>query len=388
MMALVERALAHFQSRTTDQAEAPHPIPIAAYVDAERYQQERQRIFKTLPLAVALSLELPDPGSYKALTVLETPLLLVRGDDGAVRVFLNVCRHRGARLCPDGRDKSRVFACPYHAWTYDRQGRLIGRYAADTFGAVDVDALGLVELPAAERCGLVWTILDSPARGGPVVPLDVDAWLGAFADELDTLRLEDWHLYEQREIAGPGWKVTMDGYLEVYHHNFLHGDTVGALTVGNLLVLDTFGPHQRLTFGRKSLESLADLPKQEWQPEKHVRLIHSCFPNLSISGILGDHCLVSQIFPGPSSDTTRTVQSVLAASKPDSQAAREAAENFSAMVLQAVRDEDYPVGFGIQAGLASGANSHFILGRNELAVQNYHWWVARFMDSEGVGWAV
>jgi len=46
------------------------------------------------------------------------------------------------------------------------------------------------------------------------------------------------------------------------------------------------------------------------------------------------------------------------------------------------------VGFGIQAGLASGANSHFILGRNELAVQNYHWWVARFMDSEGVGWAV
>ena len=152
------------------------------------------------------------------------------------------------------------------------------------------------------------------------------------------------------------------------------------MTVGNLMVLDTFGPHQRLTFGRKTLGELSAQDRKDWQPDEHVRLIHSCFPNLSISGILGDHCLVSQIFPGPEPDSTVTIQTVLAAREPKTDAEREQTETFSRMVLSAVRDEDYPVGFDIQAGITSGANDHFVYGRNEAAVQNYHTWVARFMS--------
>ena len=82
---------------------------------------------------------------------------------------------------------------------------------------------------------------------------------------------------------------------------------------GNLLVLDTYGPHQRLTFGRKTLAELVDQPEAEWEVDKHIRLIHNCFPNLSVSGILGDHCLVSQIFPGPTPTSTVTRQTVLVA---------------------------------------------------------------------------
>ena len=307
LMQLARRALRHYQDGTTDQADAPMHMPVDAYADVARYARERQRIFKLLPLALALTVELPGTGDYKAMTVLDTPVLMVRGDDGRVRAFLNVCRHRGAKVCADGSASARVFACPYHAWTYDNRGKLIGRYGAESFGEVDEDALGLVELCCAERCGLVWVSLT------PGDVFDIDQWLGEFAAELETLDLDQWWVFEQRDIPGPGWKVTMDGYLEAYHHNLVHQGTVGKLTVGNLLVLDTYGPHQRLTFGRQSLGDLAGKPEGEWQPGEHIRLIHSGFPNLSISGILGDHCLVSQIFPGPTPATTVTTQTILVA---------------------------------------------------------------------------
>jgi phenylpropionate dioxygenase-like ring-hydroxylating dioxygenase large terminal subunit len=213
----------------------------------------------------------------------------------------------------------------------------------------------------------------------PGVTFDIDQWLGGFAAELDTLALDKWHLHTQREITGPGWKVTMDGYLEAYHHNLVHPDTVGQYTVGNLLVLDTYGPHQRLTFGRKSLAGLDDLAESEWDPGEHIRLIHSGFPNLSVSGILGDHCLVSQIFPASTPERTTTLQTVLVAQRPVDAAALQATEAFSDLVLRAVRDEDYRIGQGIQDALHAGANEQFLFGRNEPAVQNYHRWVARFM---------
>ena len=161
--------------------------------------------------------------------------------------------------------------------------------------------------------------------------------LGDFALELETLNLKDWHIFDQRELEGPGWKVALDGYLEAYHHNQLHGKTVGKHTVGNLLVLDTYGPHQRLTFGRKSLGELANKPEKDWSPLENIRLIHSGFPNLSISGVLGDHCLVSQIFPTNSPNRTITRQTILSAKKPENDEQLAISKNFSDMVLQAVK---------------------------------------------------
>jgi len=377
MVDLARRALRHFENRTTDQAAAPMSMPVDAYVDPERYAAERERIFKHLPIALALSLELREPGDYKAMRVLDTPILMVRGADGRVRAFLNVCRHRGAPVCRTGTGNARVFTCPYHAWVYDQQGQLTGRYGEVSFGEVDAQTRGLIEFDCAERCGLIWVILT------PGESFEIDAWLGEFAAELDSLELDNWHLFEQRDLPGPGWKITMDGYLESYHHPFVHPQTVGVHTVGNLLVLDTFGPHQRLTFGRKSLGELSGVAEADWAPGEHIRLIHSCFPNLSISGILGDHCLVSQIFPGPTPDTTITTQTILVAQKPETEAARQASRAFCDLTLTAVRDEDYAIGRSIQDAVGVLSGESFLFGRNEPAVQNYHNWVARFMQASG-----
>jgi phenylpropionate dioxygenase-like ring-hydroxylating dioxygenase large terminal subunit len=372
IMSLARRALVHLQARGTDQAERPMPMPVAAYLDADRFHHEVERVFMRLPLALALSIELPGPKTYRAMNVMGVPVLLSRGEDGLARAFINACRHRGAPVCAAGQGKAERFDCPYHAWSYDTHGRLIGLYGDKTFGDIDRAALGLTELPCAERAGLVWVALR------PEATFDIDQWLGGFADELATLQLDRWHIYDQRDIPGPGWKVTWDGYLEAYHHNTLHVNTVGRFTVGNLLLHDTWGPHQRIVFARRTLRDLVGVPEEKWEPEKHVRQIHSGFPNLSISGVVGDHCIFTQLFPGPGPDSTITRQTILCAREPVTPEQKEATDAFSAMALQAVRDEDYPMGFSIQKGLAAGGNKEFLFGRNEPALQHYHTWVARF----------
>ena len=376
-MALVKRALKHLKTKGTDQAGDTLSQPIASYIDPDQYKREVDRLFKHLPLALALSLELPEPKSYRAMTVMEVPLILVRGADGVARAFLNVCRHRGAQLCQQGTGTAERFVCPYHAWQYDIQGKLTGLYGASTFGEVSADTHSLTELACAERSGLIWVKLT------PGETFQIDDWLGDFSTQLDTLNLDRWYLYEQRDIPGPGWKVAWEGYLESYHHNTVHVNTVGKFTIGNLTLHDTYGPHQRIVFGRRSLADLPGTPEVQWQPESHIRRIHLGFPNLAISGVLGDHCLVSQVFPGPTPDTTVTRQSVLAAKRPVTEQEKQATEAFSQIVLQAVRDEDYVIGAGVQAGLKSGANRAFTIGRNEPAVQYFHKTVASLMSQSG-----
>ncbi|MFO1192391.1 MAG: aromatic ring-hydroxylating dioxygenase subunit alpha [Rhodoferax sp.] len=366
--ALAHRALAHLRNKTTDQAPSTMVQPVGAYSDPERFRREVDRIFRHLPLGLALSIELPEPGSYRAMTVMDKPVLMVRGQDGVVRAFLNACTHRGAQICQPGSGRVQRLVCPYHAWRFDLQGQLTGLFGADTFGEVSPSTHSLVELHCVERVGVVWVQLT------PGEALDVDAWLGGFAGPLGGLKLQDWHLYAQREIPGPGWKATWDGYLESYHHNTVHPNTVGKFTIGNLILHDSFGPHQRLVFGRKSLAELESVPEAQWDSvaEAHMRRIHLCFPNLAISGILGDHCLVSQVFPGPTPETTITRQTVLSAREPVTDEQKAATAAFSDITLRAVRDEDYAIGFAIQENLRAGALQAFTFGRNEPGVQHFH----------------
>ena len=369
---LTRRAVAHVAARSTDQAESTMALDVGAYFDPDRYRHEVERIFHRLPLAVALSQEIAAPGSYVARTIMGVPVLLARAEDGVARAFVNVCRHRGAPVCAPGQGTRKRFLCPYHAWSYDLTGALDNVYGESTFGDIDRAALSLAKLPCAERAGLIWVAL-KPGAG-----FDIDAWLGDFAGQLEALDLNNWHIYERRELDGPGWKVAWDGYLEGYHQSPLHPETVGKNTIGNMMVVDTYGPHQRIVFGRKSLAGLVGRPEAEWDVRQHVRVIHSTFPNLSISGVLGDHALVSQLYPGPTPDRSLTVQTMLCREKPTTPAQEQANATFSAMVLEAVAEEDYAVGFKIQDGLASGGNGQFVFGRNELTLQHYHRWVERF----------
>ena len=372
---LTRRVFDLWQDNTTDLAPDVMRQPVNAYLDQSRFEYEVERIFKHLPLALALSSELPGPDTYKAMDVMGVPVLLTRGADGAARAFLNVCRHRGSPLCEAGSAGSaKRLSCPYHAWSYDTAGDLVGMFGGHTFGDIDRDHLSLTSLACTEKAGFVFACLT------PGITFDIDAFLGDFAPYVAALDLDQWHIFEQRTLDGPGWKVAWDGYLEGYHQERLHPKTVGLNTIGNLMAHDTWGPHQRIVFGRKSLPQLVDQPEEEWDLDEHIRLIHSIFPNVSISGILGDYCLVSQLFPGPTVDTSLTIQTVLCRHEPSNDEEREMAEQFSALVLQAVRDEDYWVGHQIQNALKSGATPEVLFGRNEPSLQHYHHAVERYAE--------
>lgn len=367
---LAVRALRHFAAGTTDQAPDISDLPVAAYLDEDRFKREFEAIFMRRPQGILLSIEVPRPGDYVARTYLGKPLLVVRGKDGVARVFLNVCRHRGARVCAEGSGTASRFTCPYHAWTYDREGRLIGVSGASTFGDMDKATLGLTELSSSEVAGVIWATLT------PGVETDIDTWLGTMRHQLELLRLRECVVFSQRTIPSPGWKVTMDGYLEAYHHDTVHADTLSKHTIGNLLVHDIHGHHQILTMARRNLPELTELPEAEWQAGNYLRRIYCVFPNFQVSGIVGGYFLISQILPDTCATKSVTIQTILSARTPETSEERAAAEAFRDMAYNAVEVEDYPIGFGIQAGLASGANEHFVIGRNEPGLQHYHKTVA------------
>src|SRR3954447_16038125 len=113
-IALVRRALAHIDARTTDADPAPTTLPTSTYGD--RHEKEIERIFRATPQPIAHRSLLPNPGDFLANDETGVPLLLVHGDDGRIQAFLNVCRHRGTRVenLPCG--NKRAFVCPYHSW--------------------------------------------------------------------------------------------------------------------------------------------------------------------------------------------------------------------------------------------------------------------------------
>ena len=135
-------------------------VPAHHYLDEERGKLERERIFKRLPLTLAASCELPKAGDYKSCEATGVPVLIVRGMDGVVRAFVNSCAHRGAQIVTETCGNARRLMCPYHAWTYDLEGKLASVFQERDFGSVDRATHGLIRLPVLERAGLVWVILD------------------------------------------------------------------------------------------------------------------------------------------------------------------------------------------------------------------------------------
>ncbi len=123
---------------------------------------------------VAHANEVARPGEFLTRDQLGAPLLIVRGEDGAVRAFLNVCRHRGATLEGRERGECKRFVCPYHAWSYDTHGALAKVRHPTGFPTLEREAIRLAELPCVEAAGFVW-VCPRPGPGSEPQALLRDA---------------------------------------------------------------------------------------------------------------------------------------------------------------------------------------------------------------------
>lgn len=370
------RNIAHTEAGTADMAAATYHVLASHYLDQDRWQLEVDRIFKRLPLMLALSCELPAPNTYKSMEVVGVPVLIVRDGEGVLSAFVNMCSHRGAVVVPEGLGKARRFACPYHGWTYDDAGNLEWITDNDEFGDVDKSGLGLTRLSIAERAGLVFVQLN------PDADLDIDLFLAGYDEMLGQFDFGSWHLATRRLIHGPNWKIAYDGYVDFYHLPVLHKDTFGT-DISSKSLFDRWGPHQRVTRPNPDLVALKDLPDEQWDVDSLMAPgVWTLFPHVSIASYAdGPAALVSQLFPGELPGTSVTVQSYFVGQEL-TDTWREYAEQRADFYEQVVSEEDYSTGFGIQRALAAGAKSEVIFGRNEGGNQHFHRWVDRIVAAD------
>jgi phenylpropionate dioxygenase-like ring-hydroxylating dioxygenase large terminal subunit len=363
---LVRRLLDHIEHGTTDLVDEVLEVPADTYTAPERLAEEMAALFLAEPLVLCLSGALPGPGTYRTVDLCGTPVLLTRDRDGKVHAMANACRHRGVRVV-DGAGEARRFTCPFHAWSYDIVGNLVGVPVASAFEGMCREDKGLVELPVAEGYGLVVGRL----RPGP--PVDIDAYLGPeLAEELSLLDFADWRPFSDPHVhpVGANWKVTLDTYRENYHFDYLHRDTLKSYAYGGVLTFDAMGPHLRNCSAVRSIDEVRDRPEEEWgDVSPHFTYQYALFPNTSLT--VGKHVELWQILPVDAA-TSEVVHTTYV--RPDlADDEREAAAEMFRWICESVVDgEDFWVAGRTEPGLRTGLVDTVVFGRNEPAPQHLH----------------
>lgn len=340
-------------------------VPVGRYTD-EMQASGELRLLRRHPQPVAAGSSLPLPGAWLSLTHMGIPLLLVRQERGQVLAFLNVCRHRGARVVPEGSGSdARAFVCPYHAWTYKPDGALRGVPESFGFPCLTQEESGLRKLASVERAGVIWVVLDAALSES-----DPGAHLGALMDNLETLsglRSPAGFAPRSYEVAA-NWKLLVDGSFEAYHFKVAHQGTIAHMFVGNMQVVDEFGPSRRLYLIKSKFAQ--DKPQASgFDPRRYGNLTYFFFPNSTIL-VQPDHAQLSSLEPlGPA--RTRVHELTLIPEAPATDKARAHWDANVALYRRALA-EDYALVESIQAGLASGANEALTFGTFEYAAPRFH----------------
>lgn len=297
--------------KTTDSYQAgARTLPRAAYTSADVLIEEQARIFSRQWIVVAREQEIAEPGAYLLADLAGESLIVVRDRSGTIRAHYNVCRHRGTRLCTESRGAfSETIQCPYHAWTYRLDGRLIG--APHMAGTPDFD---IADYPLhAARVGtwegFVFVNLDpnAPSLEDGFAPL-----LGRFGrfnlPALRTVRRID---YEVRA----NWKLILQNYSECLHCPTIHPElttklpyTSGAndLTEGPFLggYMEIKAPHESATIsGRACAIPLGDLPDED----RARAYYYTLFPSMMLS-IHPDYAVAYRVVPRSATTSTVTCE--------------------------------------------------------------------------------
>lgn len=220
--------------------------PASMFIDPAYHELERARIFRKLPVAVALTAAIPEAGSMMAQNAYGVPLLITRDRTGKSHAFLNACLHKGATLVYECEaKKGSKITCPYHAWTWTVDGRLAGVARAETFSELEKEERKLVELPSHEAGGFIFAILDKDAQP------DFSNINEELVADLEALDLGGQHLYGRKRFElNANWKQTVEPFLEGYHVQRLHAKSVGPLFADVPTVVTRMGDHIRQTSGK------------------------------------------------------------------------------------------------------------------------------------------
>lgn len=357
-------------------------LPGSTYVDPGYFAREQEVILEQEWICASRVGDLPKPGSFERVQVGRESVLVVRGRDMQLRAFLNICRHRGAMLCTEESGTApRKFQCPYHAWTYGLDGKLI---AAPNIAAIDIDgsldrrAYGLVPVALREWLGYAWVCLaDEP-------PVFEDAVIGTVSQRLGdaeaverydvpSLALGSRHHYD----VAANWKLIVENFMECYHCATIHPELTEVLPeFSSGMAAQTYVGHGAefgsdvsgfTVDGTGGFERLPGLDEDQDRRYYAATVSPTIFLNL-----VPDHVIVHRMFP-MSADRTVVICDWLFAAD----TATEPAIGASVELFHRVNQQDFEACERTQPAMASRAyRNGGVLVPAEHHIGAFHSWVA------------
>lgn len=370
-----EKELALLQTALTLALDKRRPIdgdetqvPVADYADPVRFEREKAQIFRRALNLVTLDSRVAAPGDFVTADVVDVPVIVSRGEDGRLRAFLNVCRHRGATVERRAEGRCKRFVCPYHAWTYNTDGSLHRARHPEGFPTLIPEENGLVELACVEAAGLVFVC--------PTPGLDPEPLPPALVEELE-------YMLGPRPVAcastartwRANWKLVVEGGIESYHFSIAHKDTIARVFGDTLSTWERIGSHIRSLLPKRSIVELADRPRDDWHIRDHSHIVYTLHPNAMIL-LQRSHFDLIRMTP-LAVDRTH-IEVITVGTAPEAGDLSERAQAFMrsnhAFSVRTL-DEDFEIAEQIQRGVGSGANTHFRFARFEGALTDWRRWL-------------
>ena len=275
-------------------------LPPAGYSSEDFFALEVDRIFEREWVPLGRVEEVAAAGDYFTTELAGDPLLVVRGDDKRIRVLSNVCRHKWTEVA-SGQGNTRVFVCPYHAWTYARDGQLVGTRHMDRTENFEPQTCGLPALNCEIWGGFIFVNLDPNAT-----PL---------ADKLEALEplVSRHHMQDMRRFTGgdeiwaTNWKLLVENFTEGYHTFQTHRESLENVTPAELV----YWGHADAQFSAFYSPLAPDEPAREpchpdlTEKERNTVFMICLYPSLVIA-LSPERVFYMCIIPGESPDHVRT----------------------------------------------------------------------------------
>jgi phenylpropionate dioxygenase-like ring-hydroxylating dioxygenase large terminal subunit len=345
-------------------------LPGWLYFDPEFFAAEKTAFLRAAPQVVCHESEIPEPGEWRTLEYLGESVIVIRGDDGEVRAFSNVCRHRGSRIVDGSGGCAKVLTCPYHAWSYARDGRLVGVPHRNEYPGLETGKLGLIPVDLEDWHGFLFVRLEP---GAP----SVAAMMAPYEDEVAQYRFEDLRAIGRVTLRprALNWKTIADNYSDGLHIPVGHpgltrlfgrnyrieaNEHVDKME-GDLLEKESSNPSERAY--QRYLPPVAHLPashQRKW-------LYYKLFPNVAFD-IYPDQVDFMQFLPV---SATETVIREISYALPDDRREMKAARHLNWRINRRVNAEDTELITRVQLGMQSPTYKAGPLGTSEVCLRSF-----------------
>jgi phenylpropionate dioxygenase-like ring-hydroxylating dioxygenase large terminal subunit len=345
-------------------------LPGWLYFDPVFFEAEKTAFLRAAPQVVCHDSEIAEPGEWRSLEYLGESVIVIRGDDGVARAFLNVCRHRGSRLVDGIGGCAKVLTCPYHAWSYARDGRLVGVPHRSEYPGLRSEELGLKPVALETWHNFLFVTLEP---GAP----SVAEMMTPYETEVARYRLEELRAIGRVTLRrrALNWKTIADNYSDHLHIPVGHPGLTRLFgrnyrieaqahvdrMEGDLVEMESVNPSERAY--QRLLPQVGHLPKSHQRKWLYFKL----FPNVAFD-IYPDQVDFMQFLPV---SATETVIREISYALPDDRREMKAARYLNWRINRRVNAEDTELIMRVQLGMQSGRYEAGPLGKSEVCLRSF-----------------